>query len=512
MKNKFLYFFSIVALAISCSPEQKQQTKPNVLLIIADDLGYGDVSAYGNSMINTPNIDKLANGGVCFTDGHSTSSTCSPSRYALFTGMYPWKNRKAKILPGNAPLLIGENQFTIGKMFQSKGYKTAAIGKWHMGMGKGNPDWNSTVTPGAKEVGFDYSYLIAATCDRVPTAFIENGNVANLAKGDSMFVDYIHPFPGEPTAITNPELMTKQQGTNNDHHDTVINGIPRIGFMKGGRSACWVDENIADTLLIHAENFVTENKNQPFFLYYGLHEPHVPRVPNHRFNGKSGMGVRGDAIIEADWCVGEILDHLEKEGVLDNTLIIFSSDNGPVLDDGYADQARELLNGDDPNGGFRGGKYSLYEAGTRVPFFVYWKGHIKHVVSDATVNQLDLIASLTHLVGADVPEGLDSKNFIDTFMGKSTKGRKSMIMEAMQRLALRSGDYDLIPPYKGPVYDVTKIELANLPQFTLFNIKEDPAQTKQIQDENPDILNKLKAKFLKITKGYYHSGLAPKEN
>jgi len=505
MGKKLLFYFLLMGtLAIACSPVKKQLPKPNVLLIIADDLGYGDVSAYGNSKINTPNIDILANEGVTFTDGHATSATCTPSRYALFTGQYPWKNKNAKILPGDAPLLIGENQFTMGKMFQSKGYKTAAIGKWHLGMGKGHPDWNKKVIPGAKETGFDYSYIIAATCDRVPTAFIEDGNVANLAKGDSMFVDYQHPFPGEPTAITNPELMTKLTWTHG-HNNTVINGIPRIGYMKGGRSACWVDENIADTLLFHAEKFVTENKDQQFFLYYGLHEPHVPRVPNQRFAGKSGMGLRGDAIMEADWCVGEILAHLKKEGVLDNTLVIFSSDNGPVLDDGYDDKARELLNGDDPSGGFRGGKYSLFEAGTRVPFFIYWKGHIKHIVSDAAVNQIDLVASLAKLVGAEIPSGLDSKDFLKTFMGKNKKGRKSMIMEANQRLALRSGNYDLIPPYKGPKTNETGNELANFQQFTLFNIKKDPAQKKELQDEKPEILKQLKEDFLTKTKGYYNS-------
>ena len=217
------------------------------------------------------------------------------------------------------------------------------------------------------------------------------------------------------------------------------------------------------------------------------------------------MGVRGDAIMEADWCVGEILAHLKKEGVLDNTLVIFSSDNGPVLDDGYDDKARELLNGDDPSGGFRGGKYSLFEAGTRVPFFIYWKGHIKHIVSDAAVNQIDLVASLAKLVGAEIPSGLDSKDFLKTFMGKNKKGRKSMIMEANQRLALRSGNYDLIPPYKGPKTNETGNELANFQQFTLFNIKKDPAQKKELQDEKPEILKQLKEDFLTKTKGYYNS-------
>ena len=266
-------------------------------------------------------------------------------------------------------------------MMQEAGYVTAAIGKWHLGMGDGNVDWNKTVKPGAKEIGFDYSNLIAATNDRVPTVYIENGRVVGLDPADPLDVGYNKNFDGEPTALTNPEIL--KMHWSHGHNQSINNGIPRIGFQKGGKSAMWVDEDMADYFTGIAKDFMTNHKDKPFFMYFGLHQPHVPRVPHGRFVGTSGMGPRGDAILEADWSVGELMAHLDKLGLLENTLVFFSSDNGPVLDDGYKDQAVELLGQHKPAGPLRGGKYSLYEAGTRVPFFVYWKGQIKPAVSDA---------------------------------------------------------------------------------------------------------------------------------
>ena len=363
---------NIAALAVlsTAIPTQAQQIKPNVVIIVADDLGWGDVSTYGNTTIHTPNIDRLAEMGVCFTDGHATSATSTPSRYGLITGIYPWKNKDAKILPGDAPLLVSPQQFTMPKMFQQAGYVTAAIGKWHLGMGRGKIDWNHHIAPGAREIGFDYSCIIAATVDRVPTVYIENGDVVGLDSQDPIFVDYDNPFPGEPTALTNPELVKMQWS--HGHQNTVVNGIPRIGYMKGGESARWKDDTMAQYLLDKACNFIDSARNkQPFFLYYGLHEPHVPRTPDARFAGATTLGPRGDVIVEADWCVGQLMKKLEDAGLLDNTLIVFSSDNGPVLDDGYEDGSRGSRNLHDPNGSLRGGKYSLFDAGTRVPFFFY---------------------------------------------------------------------------------------------------------------------------------------------
>ncbi|MEN6363431.1 MAG: arylsulfatase [Bacteroidales bacterium] len=477
--------------------------KPNVIVVIADDLGYGDVSAYGSKTIHTPNIDRLAKGGISFNNGYATSATSTPSRYALLTGMYPWKKDGAKILPGDAPLLISVDQYTLPKMMKQAGYVTAAIGKWHLGMGSGNPDWNKTVTPGANQVGFDYSCLIAATVDRVPTVYLENGNVVGLDPKDPIYVSYKKNFEGEPTALTNPELVKMQWS--HGHNNSVINGIPRIGFMKGGKSAIWKDDEMAGYLFGKVKTFLDEEQNHPFFLYYGLHEPHVPRVPNSQFVGKSGMGPRGDAILEADWCVGQLLDHLEKLHLLDNTIIIFSSDNGPVLDDGYKDGAAEMLGNHKPAGDLRGGKYSLFDAGTHVPFFVYWKNTIKPKVSDALVCQMDLLASLSAMLNQPLKGNFDSQNILPALLGKSNKGRTELVVEANEKMALRYENWAMIPPYKGPQRNETGNELGNLPDYGLFNLSTDDGQKNNVATKEPGELEKLKSIFFKITKGYYKS-------
>ncbi len=313
--NFLLINIFVVSLIISCtSPSDKSidSFKPNIVLIYFDDLGYGDVSAYGATEIETPNIDMLAEGGIRFTDAYSSSATCTPSRYALLTGQYPWRNKNARILSGTAPLLIDTTQLTLPKLLKKSGYHTGIVGKWHLGLGDGNVDWNKHISPGPNEVGFDYSFIMAATQDRVPTVYIENGNVCRLDPDDPIQVSYESNFPGEPTGLDNPEMLKMMW--NHGHNNSIVNGIPRIGFMKGGEAARWVDENMADTFLVKAQNYINKHKNEPFFLYYALQQPHVPRTPHERFIGKSGMGPRGDVIIEADWCIGELIKTLEQPG------------------------------------------------------------------------------------------------------------------------------------------------------------------------------------------------------
>ena len=499
--KKIIYLVPTLSL-VGCTSQHVEE-KPNVIVILADDLGFGDVSAYGSTTIHTPNIDSLAHGGVCFMNGYATSATSTPSRYALMTGMYPWKNKDAKILPGDAPLIINENQFTLPKMMQQCGYVTGAIGKWHLGMGEGNVNWNETVKPGAKEIGFDYSCLIAATNDRVPTVYVENGDVVGLDPADPIEVSYEHNFEGEPTAISHPEMLKMQWA--HGHNNSIVNGIPRIGYMKGGQKARWKDEDMADYFVDKVKNFVTEHKDAPFFLYYGLHEPHVPRAPHQRFVGKTTMGPRGDAIVEADWCVGELLAHLKKEGLLEKTLIIFSSDNGPVLNDGYKDGAPELAGDHLPAGGLRGGKYSLFDGGTHIPLFVYWKGKIQPVVSDALVCQVDILASLGSMIHADLPEGLDSRNYLDAFFGKEQTARKDVVLEAQGRMAYRSGDWIMMPPYKGSERNLTGNELGNLGEYGLFNVKADRTQHQNVAAQQPELLDSLKQNFFAEVDGYYRS-------
>ncbi|WP_347841296.1 arylsulfatase [uncultured Draconibacterium sp.] len=491
-----------IGLLVGCQSKTQKtdaqsEEKPNVVIIYMDDLGYGDMGAYGATELKTPNFDKLAEGGVRFTDGHATSATCTPSRYGLLTGVYPWRNDQAKILPGTAPLIIDTAQVTIPKIFKEKGYHTGIVGKWHLGLGTGVVDWNEHVKPGPNEVGFDDAYIMAATQDRVPTVYIDNGYVDGLDKNDPIEIDYQNNFEGQPTGKENPELCTYQMW-HHGHNNTIINGIPRIGYMKGGEAARWTDVDMADHFLAKAQAYVKAHKNQPFFLVYTMQQPHVPRTPHPRFEGTSGMGPRGDVIVEADWCLGEFVKTLEEEGVLENTLIIFSSDNGPVLNDGYYDDAVEKLGDHKPAGALRGGKYSLFQAGTRVPFITYWKGKIQPKVSDALVCQVDILASLAELVGSDA-QTMDSEPLLDVMMGNSDEGRQSLILEATSRTAMRSGNWALIPPYKGAKINTqVNIELGNEMEWQLYDLSSDISQQKNVADENPEILEELIAEFERI--------------
>ena len=514
MINKQFYFFrGLLAISVvlfwACNggtqtedqPVANQEPLPNIIVIYADDLGYGDVGAYGATELKTPNIDRLANGGIRFTNGYASSATCSPSRYALLTGIYPWRNKRAKILAGTAPLLIDTAQMTIPKMLRMHGYHTGIVGKWHLGLGSGNVNWNERIAPGPNEVGFDYSYIMAATQDRVPTVYIENGKVVGLDPDDPIEVDYKKNFEGEPTGKDNPEMLKMKW--HHGHNNSIVNGIPRIGYMKGGESAKWVDENMADTFLVRAQKYIIEQKNEPFFLYYALQQPHVPRTPHSRFVGASGMGPRGDVIVEADWCIGELLKTLETEGLLENTLIVLSSDNGPVLNDGYYDDAVEKLGDHNPAGPLRGGKYSLFEAGTRVPFITYWQGRIQPGTSDAIVSQVDLLSSLASLVKSEV-RGQDSQDLLNVLTGKGNQGREELILEATTRTALRKGDWILIPPYDGPARNTrVNIELGNSDQFALYNLNEDIGQQQNRAGNNPEKLQEMIATFEEIRgKGY----------
>ncbi|SDW83344.1 Arylsulfatase A [Lutibacter oricola] len=491
--NKQVSFLMFLAALLIGSFGQAQNSKPNIVVIYLDDLGYGDLSAYGATELQTPNMDVLANDGVKFTNGYATSATCTPSRYGLLTGVYPWRNAKARILPGSAPLIISTKQETLPKMLKRAGYQTAIVGKWHLGLGAGNVNWNEHISPGPNEVGFDDAYILAATQDRTPTVYIKDGYIDGLDKKDPIYVSYKKNFEGEPTGKDNPELTTMKW--HHGHNQSIVNGIPRIGYMKGGKSAVWSDIDMADHFLAKAQAYVKSHKNKPFFLYYALQQPHVPRTPNPRFVGKSGMGPRGDVILEADWCIGEFMKTLKEEGVLENTLVVFSSDNGPVLQDGYYDDAIEKLGKHTPAGKLRGGKYSLFEAGTRVPFMAYWKGTIKPKVSDALVCQIDLLASLSKLVGVEAKK-TDSEDMLAELLGKSKKGRNNLVIEAGGRTAYRTGDWAMIPPYKGkPLSWNSFIETGILQDFQLYNLKKDLGETNNLAKSNPKKLKELLAEF-----------------
>ena len=459
---------------------------PNIVLIVADDLGYGDLSCYGATAIQTPGMDRIAAEGIRFTRGFCTAATSTPSRYSVITGKYPWTNPDAKILPGNAALIIDTEAITLPKIMKQAGYKTGSVGKWHIGLGDGNVDWNKSVYPGASEIGYDYSFIQAATNDRVPCVFLENDKVTGLDPDDPLYVDYRKNFPGEPTGKDNPELLRMHPSVG--HAGSIVNGVPRIGFQKGGKAAQWKDEDMAELFLEKAKQFVTNNRHQPFFLYYGLHQPHVPRVPNERFAGKSGMGPRGDVILEADWCVAEFLKTLDDLGLTDNTLVILTSDNGPVLDDGYKDQAVELVGNHRPAGPLRGWKTTMYDGGVRIPFMLRWPAVVKPQISDAFVCQMDLLASFANLLKQTYPDKLDSQNTLKTFLGKSKKGRKGLVIEGMFNYAYRKDDWALIPPY------------GEEREYRLYNLKENIGQQHNLAEKYPKKANELITEFEALKK------------
>jgi arylsulfatase A-like enzyme len=469
---------------------------PNVVIIYADDIGFGDLSCNGEKTIHTPNVDRLAESGIRFTDAHAVAATSTPSRYSLLTGHYAWRRNDTGIATGDAGMVIRPEQTTIADIFREGGYTTGAVGKWHLGLGdkQGTQDWNGFITPGPTDIGFDYSYIMAATGDRVPCVYVENQRIVNLDPNDPVSVSYKDSFPGEPLGRNHPELLYKLRPSHG-HDMAIINGISRIGYMKGGKQALWEDENIADSITAKAVKFIENNKDKPFFLYFATNDIHVPRYPHPRFQGKSGMGHRGDAILAFDWSVGEILDVLERNGLRENTLIILSSDNGPVVDDGYEDRAVELLGDHRPRGNFRGGKYSNFEAGTRVPFLVSWPAKVKKSVSEALVSHIDIFASLAKLIGIEVSGGAapDSRNHLNTLLGKDKKGR-DYIIEQAGSLSVSDGSWKYIAPGNGAVYARhTNTELGNDKAPQLYNLKQDIGEKNNIASANPETVEKLKA-------------------
>jgi len=480
---KLLAFSGLLALN-SCTTYKQ----PNLVLIYVDDLGYGDISCYGTIKINTPNIDKLAANGLMFTNAHCPSATCTPSRYAMLTGEYAWRRPGTGIARGDAGMIIDPWRTTLADVFKEAGYATGMIGKWHLGLGpEDGPDWNGLITPGPADIGFDYSFLIPATGDRVPCVYVENERVVSLDPDDPIKVSYREPILDEPTGLDHPELLKIHPS--HGHNQTIINGISRIGYMSGGKSARWVDEDMADTLTARALEFIEKNRNHPFFLYFATHDIHVPRVPHSRFAGKSGLGPRGDVILQLDWCVGTIMEKLEELHLTENTLVIFTSDNGPVLDDGYEDQAVELQNGHLPSGPFRGGKYSAFEAGTRIPCIVYWPGKVKTGKSEALINQVDFISTFAVMLGVELEEGdaPDSRDVYDALLGKTDHARDHLVEHNVNgTLSLVRDNWKYIEPTKAPRMNLnTNIELGNDTVPQLYNLEEDVGEKVNLATDYP---------------------------
>ena len=495
-----------------CGPALQQQAelpkKPNILIFYADDVGYGDLGCYGAIGVETPRIDYLAANGVRFTDAHCAAATCSPSRYSLLTGNYPFRMRVG-ILPGDAPLLIRPGTPTLATALGSVGYQSAVIGKWHLGLGDGKVDWNTDIKPGPLEVGFDYSFIIPATNDRVPCVYVENHRVYGADPDNPMEITFTDdardPNPyGNPTGLSHPELV-RQRG-DIQHSGVIVNGVPRIGFMGGGEQSWWRDEDFPEIFTRKAIDFIDQTGDAPFFLFFAFNEIHVPRIPNEKFVGKSTMGPRGDAIVQMDYMVGVLVDALKERGLLDNTLVIFSSDNGPVLDDGYEDQAWELLGDHKPAGPFRGGKYSIFEGGNRMPTITYWPGVVEGgQVSDALWTQTDFFTSFARLAGYEVTQGhaVDSEDMLDVILGRSDQGREYLLEEA-GTFALRRGQWKYILPRTGAPDTITfderkKIEMGVISVPQLYNLADDPGEQNNLAGRFPEKVKDLHEILVEIT-------------
>lgn len=483
---------------------------PNIIFIYADDIGYGDLECYGAKSVKTPHVNRLADEGVRFVNAYACAATSTPSRYGLLTGQYPWRRNDTGIARGDAPMVIRKEQYTVANLLRDAGYSTAAVGKWHLGLGEGgfnNQNWNGFITPGPADIGFDYSYIMAATGDRVPCVFIENQRVVNLDPADPIEVSYTTPFEGEPLGRTHPELLKIHPS--HGHDMAIVNGISRIGYMRGGKSARWVDENIADSITVKAVRFIENNNPQktqkPFFLYMGTQDVHVPRVPHPRFAGATGMGPRGDVIAEFDWTVGRILETLDRLEIAENTLVILSSDNGPVIDDGYRDEAVERLGNHDPMGGLRGGKYSAFEAGTRVPFIVRWPGKVKKGISENLVSQIDLFGTMAALSNQPIPAGAapDSFDALNAWLGKSENCREYIVQQSTGTLSFVQNEWKYIVPSGAAKYNSdVDIELGHdtIPQ--LYNLKTDAAEKNNLAAQHPEKVIELES-LLEILKNQH---------
>jgi len=488
----------VVALLAAAAGVHAREPAPNVVIVYADDLGYGDPSAYGATRFATPRIDRLAQQGLRLTNAHAAAATCTPSRYAMLTGEYAWRRKGTGVLPGDARLIVEPGRTTLASVMKRAGYRTGVVGKWHLGLGDGRIDWNGDIRPGPREIGFDESFLVPATGDRVPCVYVENGRVRGLDPKDPIEVSYERPVGDDPTGKAHPELL--KMHPSHGHDQTIVNGISRIGYMSGGRAARWVDEDMADVLTAKATTFIERHRAEPFFLYFATHDIHVPRVPHPRFAGRSGLGPRGDVILQLDWAVGAILDTLDRLELSDRTLVLFTSDNGPVVDDGYRDQAVEKLGGHRPSGPLRGGKYSAFDGGTRVPMIVHWPGRVKPGVSDALVGQVDFLASFATLVGQSLAreDGPDSLDVLGALLGVSRTGRDSLVEQA-GALSLVTGRWKLISPNEGrKVNPETNTELGNDPQPQLYDLSVDLGERRNVAGEHPEVVRDLTTRLTRI--------------
>ena len=498
----------LTTVTLLCAATPAIAETPNVIVIMADDLGYGDVSCYGATALKTPHIDQLADEGIRFTSGYCSASTCTPTRYSMLTGTYAFRGERTGIAPPNAPAIIKPGTETVAAILRRAGYSTGIVGKWHLGLGSADgPDWNGLLKPGPLEIGFDTCFLLPTTNDRVPQVYVHDHRVPNLDPTDPLWVGTKKPGDDHPTGKTHRNTL--KMDWSHGHNSTIHNGISRIGFYTGGHAARFRDEDLADKWVEKSVEFIEQHKDGPFFLFFSSHDIHVPRIPHERFQGRTSLGFRGDAIVELDWCVGELMKTLDRLQLAENTLVVFCSDNGPVLDDGYKDDAIEKIGPHRAAGPYSGGKYSVYEGGTRTPFITRWKGRIKPGLSNQLVCTIDLAGSLAALSGQSLPDDgcLDSFNVLSALLGTAEAGGRDHLVQQNNgnngTYALRSSKWKLHRYDKKTARNVVvERSLANtkVPQYQLFNIDDDPAETTNVISDHPEIAARLKAQLASIIK------------
>lgn len=398
--------------------------RPNVVLIFADDLGFGDVGCYGASKVETPNIDRLAAEGRRFTDAHSASAVCTPSRYALLTGEYPFRRDLWAPVFLKSRLVIDEDRTTIADVMRDAGHATACLGKWHLGFGEESPDWNGELKPGPLELGFDRFFGVPVVNSHPPFVWVEDRRVVGLEADDPLV------FGTRADTPVFPEKM----------------GIDQIGGAAAAH-ALYRDRQVGTRLARESVAWIDSHRDRPFFLYLATTNIHHPFTPAPRFDGSSGAGRYGDFIHELDWIVGEVLGALDRNGLAEKTLVIFTSDNGGMLNQGGQDawKAGHRLNGD-----LLGFKFGAWEGGHRVPFLARWPGRIPAgTTSDQLIGNVDLLATFAALVGRELQEGegVDSFNVLPALTGEPAEPvRDHLVLAPVSRdhLALREGRWIFI--------------------------------------------------------------------
>ena len=483
------YFFILVSATA--------QRPPNVVIIFADDVGYGDTSCYGATKVRTPHIDRLASEGRRFTDAHAASAVCTPSRYCLLTGEYAFRGDHWTPVFLKVGLIVDPEQTTVADVMKRSGYNTACIGKWHLGFGEETPDWNGELKPGPLELGFDYYFGMPVVNSHPPFVYVENHHVVGLDPSDPLVYDEVADTP------IHLEKM----------------GINQIGGAKAAH-ALYDDTYVGTTLAGKAVSWIKENKDDPFFLYFATTNIHHPFTPHPQFQGTSEAGRYGDFIHELDWIVGEVTRTLEDEGLADNTLVIFTSDNGGMINLGGQDAWKR---GHNQNGDLLGFKFDAWEGGHRVPFIARWPGKIPAgTVSDQLVSNVDLIATLAALTDQELneSEGPDSFNILPALTSNpKTQIRDHLVLAAFRKthLSLRDGDWMYIPAQAGggfsspelgthgfggfPAVDFagqknSDMENGNIkpeaPKEQLYNLRKDFRQTNNVIRDHPEIAEAMK--------------------